>query len=63
MAFISGKFVEYGLTTVHHNEVGALEAIQEQRLRGNLKHRVNYEVTGDLLEAMIADRHRVWLRR
>jgi len=53
VAFISGKFVEYGLTTVHHNESGALEAIQEQRLRGNLKHRVNYEVTGDLLESMI----------
>jgi predicted amidohydrolase YtcJ len=53
VAFISGKFVQYGLTGVHHNEEGALEAIQEQRLRGNLKHRVSYEVRGDLLEAMI----------
>ena len=53
VAFISGKFAQYGLTTVHHNEDGALEAIQEQRLRGNLKHRVSYEVSGDLLEAMI----------
>jgi hypothetical protein len=52
-AFISAKFAQYGLTSVHHNEVGALEAIQEQRLRGNLKHRVSYEVSGDLLEAMI----------
>jgi predicted amidohydrolase YtcJ len=53
VAFISGKFAQYGLTTVHHNEDGALEAIQEQRLRGNLKHRVSYEVAGELLEAMI----------
>jgi predicted amidohydrolase YtcJ len=53
VAFISSKFVQYGLTSVHHNEVGTLEAIQEQRLRGNLKHRVSYEVSGDLLEAMI----------
>jgi len=53
VAFISAKFAQYGLTTVHHNEDGALEAIQEQRLRGNLKHRVSYEVSGELLEAMI----------
>jgi hypothetical protein len=53
VAFISGKFAQYGLTTVHHNEDGALEAIQEQRLRGNLKHRVSYEARGELLEAMI----------
>ncbi len=53
VAFISGKFVQYGLTSVHHNEEDTLEAIQEQRLRGNLKHRVSYEASGDLLEAMI----------
>ncbi|HEX4026637.1 MAG TPA: amidohydrolase [Rhizomicrobium sp.] len=53
VAFISAKFAQYGLTTVHHDEDGALEAIQEQRLRGNLKHRVSYEAAGDLLEAMI----------
>jgi predicted amidohydrolase YtcJ len=53
VAFISGKFAQYGLTSVHHNELGTLEAIQEQRLRGNLRHRVSYEVSGDLLEAMI----------
>jgi len=53
VAFISAKFAQYGLTTVHHNEDGALEAIQEQRRNGKLKHRVSYEVSGDLLEAMI----------
>jgi hypothetical protein len=53
VAFISAKFAQYGLTTVHHNEDGALEAIQEQRLAGKLKHRVSYEARGDLLEAMI----------
>ena len=53
VAFISSKFAQFGLTTVHHNEEGALQALQEQRLRGNLKHRVSYEVSGELLEAMI----------
>jgi predicted amidohydrolase YtcJ len=53
VAFISGKFAQYGLTSVHHNENGTLEAIQEQRLRGKLKHRVSYEVDDALLEAMI----------
>jgi len=53
VAFISAKFAQYGLTTVHHNEDGALEAIQEQRRNGKLKHRVSYEVAGELLEAMI----------
>jgi len=53
VAFISAKFAQYGLTSVHHNENGTLEAIQEQRLRGKLKHRVSYEVNDVLLEAMI----------
>ena len=53
VAFMSKKFVQYGLTTVHHDERDVLEAMQEQRLRGNLLHRVSYEPTGDLLEAMI----------
>ena len=53
VAFISAKFAQYGLTTVHHNEDGALEAIQEQYRNGKLKHRVSYEARGDLLEAMI----------
>jgi predicted amidohydrolase YtcJ len=53
VAFMSKKFVQYGLTTVHHNEPGVLVAMQEQRARGALLHRVSYEPTGDLLEAMI----------
>jgi len=53
VAFISAKFAQYGLTTVHHNEDGALEAIQEQYRNGKLKHRVSYEARGELLEAMI----------
>lgn len=53
VAFISAKFAQYGLTTVHHNEDGALQGIQEQHRNGKLKHRVSYEVSGDLLEAMI----------
>jgi predicted amidohydrolase YtcJ len=55
VAFISQKFVESGLTTVHHNEVGVLAAMQEQRAAGKLLHRVSYEVAGDLLESMIKD--------
>ncbi len=50
--FISKKFVEYGLGNVCHNE-NVLEAMQTARTRGNLLHRVSYEMRGDLLEAMI----------
>jgi predicted amidohydrolase YtcJ len=54
MAFISKQFVRYGLTTVHHEgEDGDLFALQDVRARGDLKHRVSYEATGDVLEAMI----------
>jgi predicted amidohydrolase YtcJ len=53
VAFMSKKFVQYGLTTVHHDEPGVLNAMQEQRARGGLLHRVSYEPTGTLLEAMI----------
>ena len=53
VAFMSKKLVEYGLTTVHHDEPGVLAAMQEQRASGGLLHRVSYEPTGDLLEAMI----------
>jgi predicted amidohydrolase YtcJ len=53
VAFISQKFVQYGLTTVHHDEEGVLPAMQEQRTRGGLLHRVSYEPDGELLEAMI----------
>jgi predicted amidohydrolase YtcJ len=55
VAFISQKFVQYGLTTVHHDEVGVLAAMQEQRLRGGLLHRVSYEAYDEMLEAMIAN--------
>jgi predicted amidohydrolase YtcJ len=55
VAFISQKFVQYGLTTVHHDEEGVLPAMQEQRIRGGLLHRVSYEPDGELLEAMIAN--------
>ena len=55
VGFISQKFVQYGLTTVHHDERGVLPAMQEQRLRGGLLHRVSYEPDGALLEAMIAN--------
>jgi hypothetical protein len=55
VAFMSQKLVEYGLTTVHHDEEGVLEAMQEQRLHGKLLHRVSFEPDGALLEAMIAN--------
>lgn len=53
MAYISSQFARYGLTSVHH-EGGDLAAIQDVRARGELKHRVSYESSGDVLEAMIA---------
>jgi len=53
VAFISQKFVQYGLTTVHHNEPDVLVAMQEQRANGKLLHRVSYEADSDVLEAMI----------
>ncbi len=53
VAFISQKFVACGLTTVHHDEAGTLNALQEQRAAGKLLHRVSYEAYQDLLEVMI----------
>ena len=53
LAFISKQFVRYGLTTVHHED-GDLFALQQVRARGDLKHRVSYESSGKVLEAMIA---------
>jgi len=50
--FMSKKFVEYGLTSVCHDE-DVLSAMQTARGRGNLLHRVSYEPDGPLLEAMI----------
>jgi len=53
LAHISKQFVRYGLTSVHH-EGGNLFALQQVRERGNLLHRVSYEASGKVLEAMIA---------
>jgi predicted amidohydrolase YtcJ len=54
IAHISKQFARYGLTTVHH-EGGNLAAIQDVRARGDLKHRVNYESSGAMLESMITN--------
>jgi predicted amidohydrolase YtcJ len=53
IAHISKQFVRYGLTSVHH-EGGSLSTIQDVRARGDLLHRVSYEASGRVLEAMIA---------
>jgi predicted amidohydrolase YtcJ len=53
LAYISKQFVRYGVTSVHH-EGGNLAALQEVRARGELLHRVSYEVTGRVLDSMIA---------
>jgi predicted amidohydrolase YtcJ len=45
--------VRYGVTTVHH-EGGNLAALQQVRARGDLLHRVSYESSGKVLEAMIS---------
>ncbi|MGA8441503.1 MAG: amidohydrolase [Candidatus Sulfotelmatobacter sp.] len=52
LAYISKQFVRYGLTSVHH-EGGDLFALQQLRARGELLHRVSFETSGDILEAMI----------
>jgi predicted amidohydrolase YtcJ len=52
LAHISKQFARYGLTSVHH-EGGDLEALQQVRQRGDLKHRVSYEASGRVLESMI----------
>ena len=53
LAHISKQFVRYGLTTVHH-EGGNLSAMQQVRARGDLLHRVSYEASGRVLDAMIS---------
>jgi predicted amidohydrolase YtcJ len=53
LAYISKQFVRYGLTSVCH-EGGDLFALQQVRERGELLHRVSYEPSGEVLEAMIA---------
>lgn len=52
VAHISKQFARYGLTSVHH-EGGNLQAMQDVRARGELKHRISYETSGETLEAMI----------
>ena len=52
VAHISKQFARYGLTTVHH-EGGDLAAMQDVRARGDLRHRINYEASGTVLEGMI----------
>jgi len=54
IAHISKEFVRYGLTSVHH-EGGDLAAIQDVRARGDLLHRVSYEPSGGMVDAMIAN--------
>lgn len=54
LAHISKQFARYGLTSVHH-QGGDLDALQDVRARGDLRHRVSFEVSGPLLEAMIAN--------
>jgi predicted amidohydrolase YtcJ len=53
LAFISKQFVRYGVTSVHH-EGGNLAALQQVRAHGDLLHRVSYEASGKVLDAMIA---------
>jgi predicted amidohydrolase YtcJ len=53
LAHISRQFARYGLTSVHH-EGGDLPALQAVRARGDLRHRVSYESSGRVLDAMIA---------
>ena len=54
IAHISKQFARYGLTSVHH-QGGNLAAIQEVRARGDLVHRVSFETSGAILDAMIAN--------
>jgi predicted amidohydrolase YtcJ len=53
LAFISKQFARFGLTSVAH-QGGSLTALQQVRERGELLHRVQYESSGDVLDAFIA---------
>jgi predicted amidohydrolase YtcJ len=53
LAHISREFVRYGLTSVHH-QGGNLALLQEIRTRGELKHRISFEVSGGTLDSMIS---------
>jgi predicted amidohydrolase YtcJ len=54
VAHISKAFARYGLTSVTH-EGGDLAAMQDVRARGELRHRISYEVDQSGLDAMIAN--------
>ena len=53
LAHISKQFARYGLTSVHH-QGGNLQAMQDVRARGELRHRISYETSGRALEAMMS---------
>ena len=53
LAHISKQFVRYGLTSVHH-EGGDLTALEDVRARGDLLHRVSYESSGRVLDALVS---------
>jgi len=62
-AFISSQYVRYGLTGVHHQSGSAqsamtasdLYALQMIRAEGELKHRISFEVSGTILDAMLRE--------
>src|SRR6185295_9418973 len=53
VAHISKQFARYGLTSVHH-QGGNLQAMQDVRARGELRHRIGYEPYQVGIEAMLA---------
>ncbi len=53
LAYISKQFARYGLTSVHH-QGGNLQAMQDVRARGELRHRIGYEPYRIGLDAMLA---------
>ena len=54
LAHISKQFVRYGLTSVHHSG-GDLTALRDIRAKGDLHHRVSYELSGGALNQAITD--------
>ena len=54
LAHISKQFVRYGLTSVHHSG-GDLAALRDVRTRGDLHHRVSFELAGGSLNQLIAN--------
>jgi predicted amidohydrolase YtcJ len=63
LAHISREYVRYGLTGVHHQggsgqsgmTRGDIDALQLVRADGELRHRVSFEVSGTILDAMIRE--------